>query len=150
MIMLRALVGACCAASMMMTGLPAVAQAAGAAGAVDATRLRAADSAANAGQWMSYGRDYSEQRFSPLKDINVGNINRLGLTWYADLAERGGSYETTPVVVDGEVFVTAPWSKVYAFDGKTGRQLWKYDPKVPGEWAVKLCCGIVNRGVSSS
>jgi quinohemoprotein ethanol dehydrogenase len=116
--------------------------------AVDGKRLRAADSPANSGEWMSYGRDYNEQRFSPLKQIDATNVSRLGLAWYADLAERGGSYETTPIEVDGEIFVTSPWSKVYAFDALTGRQLWKYDPKVPGEFAVKLCCGIVNRGVA--
>ncbi len=97
---------------------------------------------------MSQGRDYSEQRFSPLKQIDAGNAGQLGLAWFADLAERGGSYETTPVAVDGRIFVSAPWSKVYAFDAKTGKPLWKYDPKVPGEWAVSLCCGIVNRGVA--
>jgi alcohol dehydrogenase (cytochrome c)/quinohemoprotein ethanol dehydrogenase len=102
---------------------------------------------ADANQWSSYGHDYSEQRYSPLAQITVDNISELGLAWYGDLAERGGSYETTPVVVDGRIFVTSPWSKVYAFDAKTGVQLWKYDPKVPGEWAVNLCCGIVNRGV---
>ena len=125
------------------------AQAAGSYAAVDAKRLLAADQPVNAGQWMSYGRDYSEQRFSPLKEINSDNAGRLGLAWYGDLVERGGSYETTPIVVDGVIFVTTPWSKVYAFDAATGNQLWKYDPKVPGEYAVKLCCGIVNRGVAA-
>ena len=113
----------------------------------DAKRLLAADAPVNDGQWLMYGRDYSEQRYSPLKQITVDNVSRLGLAWYGDLTERGGSYETTPVVVDGRIFVTSPWSKVYAFDAKTGRQLWKYDPQVPGDYAVKLCCGIVNRGV---
>jgi PQQ-dependent dehydrogenase (methanol/ethanol family) len=144
------IITALCAAAFVMTaGLiaptPAVART---YGAVDAERMLAADTPAEAGQWMSYGRDYNEQRYSPLKQINVGNIKRLGLAWYADLAERGGSYETTPVEVDGEIFVTSPWSKVYAFDARTGRELWKYDPKVPGGFAVKLCCGIVNRGVA--
>ncbi|HXR91960.1 MAG TPA: PQQ-dependent dehydrogenase, methanol/ethanol family [Steroidobacteraceae bacterium] len=115
---------------------------------VDSKRLLAADSPQNAGQWLMYGRDYNEQRYSPLTQINTDTVNRLGLAWYADLAERGGVYETTPVVVDGRIFITSPWSKVYAFDAKTGRQLWKYDPKVPGGYAVKLCCGIVNRGVA--
>jgi quinohemoprotein ethanol dehydrogenase len=119
-----------------------------AAGSVDTKRLIAAGSPENAGQWMSYSRDYSEQRFSPLKQINPDTVGQLGLAWYANLTERGGSYETTPVAVDGRVFVSAPWSKVYAFDARTGKQLWKYDPKVPGEFAVKLCCGIVNRGVA--
>jgi quinohemoprotein ethanol dehydrogenase len=117
-------------------------------GAASLATLPAAGAPATPGQWMSYGRDYSEQRHSPLKQITADNAGRLGLAWYADLAERGGSYETTPVAVDGRLFVTAPWSKVYAFDAKTGKQLWKYDPKVPGEWAVNLCCGIVNRGVA--
>ena len=137
------------AALATMAGLVAPMQAAGRSyPAVDAKRLRAADSPANAGEWMSYGRDYSEQRYSPLKQINADNASRLGLAWYADLAERGGSYEATPIAVDGRIFVTSPWSKVYAFDGKTGKQLWKYDPMVPGEYAVKLCCGIVNRGAA--
>jgi PQQ-dependent dehydrogenase (methanol/ethanol family) len=107
-----------------------------------------ASSPASAEQWMSYGRDYSEQRYSPLGQINASNVSQLGLAWYGDLSERGGSYETTPVVVDGRIYVTSPWSKVYAFDAKTGKQLWKYDPQVPGAFAVKLCCGIVNRGVA--
>jgi quinohemoprotein ethanol dehydrogenase len=118
------------------------------AASVDTARLMAAGSAANAGQWMSYGRDYTEQRYSPLKQITADNAGQLGLAWFADLVERGGSYENTPIVVDGSIFVTSPWSKVYAFDAKTGKLRWKYDPKVPGEYAVKLCCGIVNRGVA--
>lgn len=112
---------------------------------VDTDRIEDAD----AGQWLSYGRDYSEQRYSPLQQINENTVDELSLAWYGDLAERGGSYETTPVVVDDRIFVSAPWSKVYAFDAKTGEQLWKYDPEVPGEWAVRLCCGIVNRGVAA-
>ena len=100
------------------------------------------------GEWRSYGNDYSEQRFSPLSQITADNISELGLSWYGDLDERGGSYETTPLVADGRIYVTTPWSKLYAFDARTGQQLWKYDPQVPGEWAVKLCCGIVNRGAA--
>jgi quinohemoprotein ethanol dehydrogenase len=108
----------------------------------------AAGAPASAGQWPSYSRDHTEQRYSPLKQINADNAGQLGLAWFGDLGERGGSYETTPLAVDGRLFVTAPWSKLYSFDAKTGKQLWKYDPKVPGEWAVSLCCGIVNRGAA--
>ena len=104
--------------------------------------------AADAGQWKAHGRDDSEQRYSPLKQITADNIGRLGLAWKADLAERGG-YQTTPVMVDGRIYITTPWSKVYAFDAKTGAQLWKYDPKVPRELAAtSLCCNISNRGVA--
>jgi len=133
----------------VLAGRAAPAYAAGSAiPAVDAKRLRAADAPENDGQWLMYGRDYNEQRYSPLKEINADNVSRLKLEWYADLSEKGGVYETTPIAVDGRVFVTSPWSKVYAFDAKTGKRLWKYDPRVPGEYAVKLCCGIVNRGVA--
>ncbi len=115
---------------------------------VDTARIKASTTPANAGQWMAYGRDYSEQHYSPLKQITPDNIAKLNLAWFGDLAEKGGSYETTPVVVDGIIYVTSPWSKVYAFDAKTGKALWKYDPMVAGSWAVNLCCGIVNRGVA--
>lgn len=65
----------------------------------------------NSNQWMSYGRDSTEQRYSPLNQITADNINELSLAWYGDLTERGGSYETTPVVVDGRVYVTSPGAR---------------------------------------
>ncbi len=116
--------------------------------AVDASRLLAANDPANANEWMSYGRDYSEQRFSPLKQIGVDNVGQLGLAWYGDFDTRRGQ-ESTPLVVDGVLYVTTAWSKIYAFDAKSGKQLWKFDPKVPGEWAVNACCDVVNRGVAA-
>jgi quinohemoprotein ethanol dehydrogenase len=100
------------------------------------------------GGWASHGRDASEQRFSPLSEVDVGTVNQLGLAWFTELAERGG-YQTTPIVIDGRLYVTTPWSKIYAFDARTGKPLWKYDPAVPREIAgVSLCCNISNRGVA--
>jgi quinohemoprotein ethanol dehydrogenase len=101
-----------------------------------------------AGEWPGYGRDSNEQRFSPLTQVTADNIGKLGLAWHADLSERG-QWQTTPVVVDGRIYITTPWSKVYAFDAKSGTQLWKYDPKVPRELAAtSLCCNNSNRGVT--
>ncbi len=116
--------------------------------AVDGARLLAADAPANAGQWMSYGRDYAEQRFSPLSDINTQTVKNLGLAWFADFDTHRGQ-ESTPLAIDGTIYVTTAWSKVYAFEAATGRQLWEFDPKVPGEWAVNACCDVVNRGVAA-
>jgi quinohemoprotein ethanol dehydrogenase len=113
--------------------------------AVDEARLVAADD--HAGDWMSHGRDYNEQRFSPLKRVSADNVGQLGLAWFADFDTRRGQ-ESTPIVVDGVMYVTTAWSKVFAFDARTGKSLWKYDPKVPGEWAVNACCDVVNRGVA--
>ena len=68
-----------------------------------------------AGEWVTHGRDASEQRFSPLKQVTADNVSQLGLAWYADFTERGG-WQSTPLIVDGRIYVTTPWSKVYAFD----------------------------------
>ena len=112
---------------------------------VQEARLLSADN--EPGNWMSHGRTYSEQRFSPLKQINDQNVSRLGLAWYVDLDTHRGQ-EATPLVVDGVMFFTTAWSKVFAVKAATGEKLWAYDPKVPPEWAVNACCDVVNRGVA--
>ena len=99
-------------------------------------------------EWLSYGRTYDEQRYSPLDQINTGNVGELGLAWYADLDTARGQ-EATPLVIDGKIYVTTAWSKVKAFDATTGKPLWDYDPKVPGETGVKACCDVVNRGLAA-
>ncbi len=100
-----------------------------------------------AGNWLTHGRTYSEQRFSPLKQINDHNTARLGLAWYFDLDTNRGQ-EATPLVVDGIMYFTSAWSKVFAVNGATGALLWSYDPKVPKQWGVNACCDVVNRGVA--
>src|SRR5690606_30633640 len=76
---------------------------------VDAARLTNAD--AEPGAWMSHGRTYSEQRFSPLDAINTVNVADLGLAWFADLDTNRGQ-EATPIVVDGVIYISTAWSKV--------------------------------------
>jgi quinohemoprotein ethanol dehydrogenase len=115
--------------------------------AVDAARLTAAD--AEPGNWMGPGRTYGEQHFSPLQKIHDGNVKRLGLAWFYDLDAPHRGQESTPLVIDGVMYVTSAWSKVFALDAKTGAPLWTYDPKVPGRVAVNACCDAVNRGVSA-
>src|SRR5262245_63465358 len=112
---------------------------------VNGARLTAADS--EPGQWMSHGRTYDEQRFSPLAEIKKDNVKGLGLAWFADLDTNRGQ-EATPIVVDGILYVSTAWSKVKAYNAATGEKLWEYDPKVPGKWAVYGCCDVVNRGVA--
>jgi quinohemoprotein ethanol dehydrogenase len=112
---------------------------------VDGSRIIQADQQPE--NWLSHGRTYSEQRFSPLKQINDQNIPQLGLAWYLDLDTRRGQ-EATPIVVDGVMYFTTAWSKVFAVKAATGEKLWSYDPKVPPEWAVNACCDVVNRGVA--
>ncbi len=114
--------------------------------AVNAERLITADTEPE--NWLAVGRTYSEQRFSPLKQINQDNVSRLGLAWYYDLDTHRGQ-EATPLVIDGIMYVSTAWSKVKALDASNGELIWEYDPKVPGEKAVDACCGVVNRGVAA-
>ena len=104
--------------------------------------------AADEGEWLSHGRTYDEQRFSPLKQINSDNVDRLGLAWSYRLPTSRGT-EATPLVFDGVLYTTGPWSLVYALDARSGELLWSYDPKVPTEWARYACCDVVNRGVAA-
>ena len=97
--------------------------------------------------WIAHGRTYEEQRFSPLTKINKESVSDLGLAWYKDMGTNR-ALEATPIVVDGIMFFTSTWSRVYAVEAKTGKTLWSFDPEVPGEWARKACCDIVNRGVA--
>jgi quinohemoprotein ethanol dehydrogenase len=97
--------------------------------------------------WPAVGGDYAETRFSHLDQINAGNVKSLGLVWTASLSSTRG-VEATPVVVDGIMYVTAPWSIVHAIDVRTGQQLWTYDPMVPRTDGRKACCDVVNRGVA--
>src|SRR5688572_24641248 len=96
---------------------------------VDAARI----TTPNPGEWPTYGRTYDEQRFSPLDKIDVGNVSGLGLAWAFDLDTPHRVQESTPLVLDGVMYVTSAWSKLFALDAKTGRQKWMFDPKVPGE-----------------
>ena len=115
--------------------------------AVDAARLTAADS--DNRNWMSHGRTYDEQRFSPLTQITPQSVSRLGLAWHHDLDTAHRAQESTPLVIDGVMYVTSAWSKVFALDARTGKKLWAYDPQVPGAAGVNACCDVVNRGVAA-
>ena len=110
---------------------------------IDAKRIEAA----KAEDWLSYGRTYDEQRFSPLTQIDTKTVSRLGVAWWATFDTDRGQ-EATPLVADGVLYTTSTWSKVYAFDAKTGKPLWSYDPEVPGEKGFDACCDVVNRGVA--
>ena len=113
---------------------------------VDAARMKNADR--DAANWLSYGRTYSEQRFSPLAKITADNAKQLGLAWFADLDTNRGQ-QATPLVIDGVMYVSTAWSMVKAYDAASGKLLWSYDPEVPRELGVKACCDVVNRGVAA-
>src|SRR5215210_7455228 len=96
-------------------------------------------------EWLLHGRNYSEDRYSPLEQINRKNISKLGLAWSLNLGTKRG-IEATPLVANGIMYVSGPWSVVFAIDVKSGKLIWKYDPKVPKSYGEKACCDVVNRG----
>ncbi|MDO9472760.1 MAG: PQQ-dependent dehydrogenase, methanol/ethanol family [Caulobacter sp.] len=112
---------------------------------IDGKRIAAADD--SPGEWLTHGRTYGEQRFSPLTQISKTTVKDLGLVWSYDLPENRG-IEATPLVADGVMYTTSSWSIVRAFDAKTGKLLWEHDPQVPRKTGVKACCDSVNRGVA--
>jgi len=115
------------------------------AGQVDAARLAAA--AGEPGEWFTTGRDGNGTYFSPLTQIDASNVTRLGFAWEYRLGTRRG-LEATPVVVDGALYVSGNFGRVYAVDAATGAERWRYDPEVDGQWGRYACCDAVNRGVA--
>ena len=101
----------------------------------------------NSGDWLTYGRNYGEERYSPLSQITKENVSQLGLAWSLNLGTKRG-IEATPLVVDGIMFISGPWSIVYAIDTRKGKILWTYDPQVPKGFGEKACCDVVNRGLA--
>jgi len=113
---------------------------------VDQQRLLAADS--EPGQWMAHGRTYGEQRFSPLDEINDGNVGELSLAWFADLpVDRG--MEGTPLMVDGVLYNTEPWNVTVAYNAATGEELWRFDPEVDRDKGRHACCDVISRGIAA-
>jgi quinohemoprotein ethanol dehydrogenase len=98
------------------------------------------------GDWPGYGRGPAERHFSPLEEISPANIDRLGLEWWIDL-EPGNSV-TAPVAVDGTLYFATGLSIVHAVDARTGRVLWRFDPKVPEVTGHKLRLGWGTRGLA--
>ncbi len=118
---------------------------------IDAKVLRNAGMASDPypGWWLTYGRTQGETRYSPLKQIDVSNVNRLGLAWTYVVGAGGGNQEGTPLVWNNTIYGITAWSVVYAVDARNGKQIWRWDPEV-NQTTVrpKICCGIVNRGVA--
>ena len=98
-------------------------------------------------EWLSHGRTYREQRFSPLDSVNRDNVDELDLVWSFKFDTARGM-EATPIVHDGVIYVSTGWSHVHAIDARSGEELWHYDAKVPKAQLAKTCCGPVNRGVA--
>ena len=128
--------------ALPLTFALSLALAAHAQSTVDDARLLAAG--AERANWLTYGRDYSNQRFSPLAQIDAGNVARLRPAWVFQ-SGVSATFQATPIVVDGVIYLALPFNHVVALDAASGRELWRYTHKRRTE---KMCCGPANRGVA--
>ena len=96
---------------------------------------------------LSVGMGPRAQRYSPLAQINTKTVSRLTPAWVMSLGgEKQRGQEGAPLIYHGKMFVTASYSRIYAFDTKTGRKLWKYEQRLPE--GIMPCCDVVNRGAA--
>ncbi len=118
--------------------------------AADATGPSDADlvgDAASTGDVLTYGLGPQGQRFSPLAKVNDGNVAKLVPAFAASLGgEKQRGQESQPLVYDGTIYVTGSYSRLYAFDARTGEQKWKYEARLPD--GIMPCCDVVNRGAA--
>jgi len=122
----------------LLTAIAAFAESA----VVDDARLAAA--AKEPASWLTYGRDYSNQRFSPLTQINAGTVKRLRPAWIYQ-SGVASTFQASPIVADGVMYVSLPFNHVVAIDATSGREMWRYTHKRRTD---KMCCGPANRGVA--
>jgi glucose dehydrogenase len=122
--------------ALLLAALP------GKAATIDDARLQGAGS--DAANWILPGRDYDDSRFSPLSTIDRTSVKRLVPKWIYQTG-YSATFQTTPLVADGVMYLSAPFSHVIAIDAKTGRERWRYEHKATTK---KLCCGPANRGVA--
>src|ERR1700722_13663160 len=107
------------------------------------------NAAKNGDEWLTYGRDYAETHYSPLDQINASNVSRLGLAWsWATEARDAGSFKASPLFSNGVIYGSLTWNVLFAVDARTGKFKWSWDPEIPRQHIVDICCGPVNRGVA--
>ncbi len=99
----------------------------------------------DAANWLMYGRDYGNQRFSPLRQINNGNVRNLAPAWTFQTGTPDG-LQAPPLVADGVMYLSTSWNHLFAIDARNGREIWHYKRRLPAQ--LKYCCGPVNRGVA--
>jgi quinohemoprotein ethanol dehydrogenase len=116
-------------------------------GRVDDSVLR--DAPKTGKDWLSYGLDLAETRYSVLKQIDTTNVHRLGLAWSYEVGAGGSIQEATPLAWNGTIFGITNWSITFAVDARTGKERWRWDPQVDRDAArPAICCGVVNRGIA--
>ena len=116
-----------------------------AAYAAGVTEADLAGDTANTAGVLTNGMGRHLQRHSPLTTLNKSNVGRLQPVWAFSLGgEKQRGQETQPLIHDGIMYITGSYSRMYAIDVKTGKEIWQYDARLPE--GILPCCDVVNRG----
>src|SRR5215475_3556504 len=126
-------------AAMLLTGP-------GQAGPVTTDDLMKAQD--NAGEWLMYGRDYRNWRYSPLAELTPDNAAKLTPVWSLSTGGQFGGLEATPLFHAGVLYFTADYGRVFAIDAKSGNIRWRYEPEYEDGFNAMLCCGPIHRGLA--
>ncbi|MCW2248805.1 alcohol dehydrogenase (cytochrome c) [Azospirillum fermentarium] len=125
----------------------AAALATGTALAAGPTKDDLRNDVASTGDVLTYGLGYQGQRFSPLKALTPDTVSKLTPVWsFSFGGEKQRGQEAQPLVVDGVMYVTGSYSRLYAVDARTGKKLWQYDHRLPD--GIMPCCDVINRGAA--
>ena len=133
----------CAAGALAMTALAAPQTNAGPVTSDDL--VKAQD---NRGEWLMYGRDYRNWRYSPLAEITPENVANLKPVWAMSTGGQFGGLEATPLYRDGVLYFSADYGRVFAVDAKSGNIIWHYEPEYEQGFNAMLCCGPIHRGVA--
>ena len=122
---------------------------------IGASAIMSSPADSSSDDWPAYGHDLGGMRYSPLTQINRESVSRLKVAWVfhtGDISDgkgqqRRSGFETTPILVDGTLYLTTPFNRVIALDPETGTQRWAYDPKI--DQAGDYGDGLINRGVAT-
>lgn len=114
-------------------------------GGVDIARLRDADRSPE--QWAAMGRTLNGTYYSPLSQINISNVGKLGFVWQFNTGTSRGM-DATPLFVDGVLYFPGIWGSVYALDAATGKEIWRFTPKNDGQIAKWAASDVVTRGIA--
>lgn len=126
----------------------AVSAFAGTGQATEVTAQSLLEAQGNAGEWLMYGRDYRNNRYSPLSQITPDNVSQLKPVFAYSTGGKFAGLEATPLFHDGTLYFTGDYSRVFALDARTGTVRWYWEPKYEDGVEAVLCCGPVNRGLA--